>query len=149
MTTESDIPEHLREGSTFGSRDDGADPYKEQTDPEQNDDVQDDETSEPLENLVASFEAVTHNSRTPPIGCRDKTFAAYLEFLKHNPDRMEEVGEDLAEYIGEKTDFNPPDVPDDKSGILRMLVWIGAAEAISDECDLIIEARAEYHRRTP
>lgn len=135
---DEEVPEHLRD-TTFGSRDDPQDPYKER----QQEEAEADEDVDPIEEMLANVVEIRDGSETPSIGCRDDLFAAYMEYLRANPERMEDVGEELQAGLD-----HPPDVDTtDKAGILRLLIRRGLDEAVPEDAELLRETNAEYARR--
>jgi len=147
--SDSDDPfAEVREESTFGTRDDDIDPYRKQR--EQTTSSEKNEESNPVEELVESLESVRKDNKTPSIGCRDSTFAAYLDYLYDNPERMRSVGEALIEKLESESDVNPPEVNvEEKSGIIRLLIRVAVLEVVPEDFELISLARGEYGRRNP
>lgn len=140
MTGDDRDLEDLQRSSTFGDRDDtNSDPYRQQREGDK------DEERDPLEEMFDRLVDVREGDRTPSIGGRDDLFAAYLDYLKANPERMEAVCEELAGELE-----HPPKVDtDEKASVIRLLLRIGLQEGAPDEYKLITEANAEYARRKP
>jgi hypothetical protein len=143
MSGDENGMEDLRQSSSFGDRDDtDHDPWREENVEDQSDD---EESSDPVEALVEYLIAVRDGDSTPSIGCRDDMFAAYLEFLKDNPEEMLEAGEQITAQLE-----HPPSVDyDDKAAIIRLLLRAGLQETLPEHYELISEANAEYARRNP
>lgn len=129
--------EELRERSSFGDRDTDNDPYREQR--EEAKDV------DPIEEVIDQLVAIREGGETPSIGCRDDSFAAWLDYLKDHPEEMRAVCEELESHLE-----YPPDVDHDKkAGVLRLLLRVGAQTGAPDQYELIQDASAEYGRRKP
>jgi hypothetical protein len=132
----------LKAEGSFGSRDDESDPYRDQR---QQAEQADDEAVDPLEDMVDSLTEIRDGDGTLSIGCRDDTFAAYLNHLQAHPERMEAVAEELRNKLE-----HPPNVDtSQKASIIRLLLRVGLQEGASDEYELIGDANAEYAKRNP
>lgn len=130
--------EELQRGSTFGERDDESDPYREQRDAESAA-----EQVDPMEQMFDCLVDVREGERTPSLGGRDELFAAYLDFLKANPERMEEVCEKLASQLEHPPKYDP----EQKASLVLLLLRVGLQSAAPEEYEFLSEANAEYARR--
>ncbi|WP_066418909.1 hypothetical protein [Halorubrum aethiopicum] len=129
--------EELREGSTFGDRDDpnASSPYE-----NGNGDPDDDAIRE---DLIERIDGKVSGSENRSLGCRDPMFAAYLDHLSENDERMESVVTALAEDL----DMAVPDDPQ-KADVIRLLLRLGLRDGTSEEYERLVDARGEQAKRS-
>jgi hypothetical protein len=130
--------DELQEGSTFGDRDDpeASNPY----DSVEEDDPDDDSIREDLIDRIGDKVSGPENRS---IGCRDPMFAAYLDHLSEDDERMAEVASTLADELGKE-------VPDDpqKADVIRLLLRLGLRSGDSVEYERLVDARGEQAKRS-
>ena len=130
--------DELQEGSTFGDRDDpeASNPY----DSVEEDDPDDDSIREDLIDRIGDKVSGPENRS---IGCRDPLFAAYLDHLSEDDERMAEVASTLADELGKE-------VPDDpqKADVIRLLLRLGLRSGDSEEYERLVDARGEQAKRS-
>jgi hypothetical protein len=130
--------DELQEGSTFGDRDDpeASNPY----DSVEEDDPDDDSIREDLIDRIGDKVSGPENRS---IGCRDPMFAAYLDHLSEDDERMAEVASTLADELGKE-------VPDDpqKADVIRLLLRLGLRSGDSEEYERLVDARGEQAKRS-
>lgn len=139
MTGSDDGPsmEELREGSTFGDRDDpdAANPY------ENGDRDPDDDSIR--EDLIDRIGDKVSGPENRSIGCRDPMFAAYLDHLSEDDERMAAVANALAEDL----DMTVPEEPQ-KADVIRLLLRLGLRDGAPEEYDRLVDARGEQAKRS-
>jgi len=137
--TDDDGPsmEELREGSTFGDRDDpdASNPYQNGDGDADGDAIRED--------LIDRIDGKVSGPENRSIGCRDPMFAAYLDHLADDDARMQAVAEDLAADL----DMDIPDEPQ-KADVIRLLLRLGLRAGDSEEYERLVDARGEQAKRS-
>ncbi|WP_123619593.1 hypothetical protein [Halorubrum sp. CSM-61] len=138
MSDDGPSLDELQEGSTFGDRDDpeASNPY----DSVEEDDPDDDSIREDLIDRIGDKVSGPENRS---IGCRDPMFAAYLDHLSEDDERMAEVASTLAGELGKEA----PDDPQ-KADVIRMLLRLGLRAGDSEEYERLVDARGEQAKRS-
>ncbi|MCG1008252.1 hypothetical protein [Halorubrum lacusprofundi] len=138
MSDDGPSMEELREGSTFGDRDDpnAASPY----DGDADDDPDDDSIREDLIDRIGDKVSGPENRS---IGCRDPMFAAYLDHLADDGERMDDVIADLADDLNTTVPEEPQ-----KADVIRVLLRLGLRDGAPEEYERLVDARGEQAKRS-
>jgi len=138
MSDDGPSMEELQAESTFGDRDDpnAASPYAEQ----EEDDPDDDSIREDLIDRIGDKVSGPENRS---IGCRDPMFAAYLDHLADDGERMDDVIADLADDLNTTVPEEPQ-----KADVIRVLLRLGLRDGAPEEYERLVDARGEQAKRS-
>jgi hypothetical protein len=92
------------------------------------------EKQEFVEDILSQLESIDAGERQKTVSVWDGHLAAFVGALENNPERMEDVGEALADRVGTDVDTL------DRSDVLRLALRLGFQEAAPEEFDAIREA---------
>ena len=129
--------EELREGSTFGDRDDpnAASPYDGDSENPDDDSIRED--------LIDRIGDKVSGPENRSIGCRDPMFAAYLDHLADDDERMADVVAGLADDLNMEVPEDPQ-----KADVIRLLLRLGLRDGDAEEYERLVDARGEQAKRS-
>lgn len=130
--------DELREGSTFGDRDD---PDASSLYAEKEGDTEEDDSIR--ENLIDRIAGKVSGPENRSIGCRDPMFAAYLDHLADDDIRMEAVAEELAGDLDMEISDDPQ-----KADVIRLLLRLGLRDGAQEKYERLVDAKGEQAKRS-